>query len=217
MLLGPGYGRVLERVDHLVYAAPDLEAAVDHLEARLDVRAAPGGRHPAEGTRNFLLALGPAVYLEIVGPDPSGPPPGRPRWFGIDGLSEPCLAAWAARGEDLDRIAADAASAGLNVGPVSSGSRERPDGVALSWRSTDPRVVVEGGVVPFLIDWGETPHPARSAPRGAILEGLRAEHPEPERVRKMLDALGLDVPVSFGPSAGLCATLLTPRGRVELR
>ena len=210
-------GHVLERIDHLVYAAPDLDAAVGTIEALLGVRAAPGGRHPGEGTRNCLLSLGPAIYLEIVGPDAGAPAPGRPRWLGIDGLTEPRLVAWAARGEDLDGLVAAAAEAGATLGPVASGSRERADGQLLSWRFTDPRVVVEGGVVPFLIDWGRTPHPALSAPQGAILEGLRAEHPEPERVRKMLDALGLDLPVSFGPRAGLCATLLTPRGRVELR
>jgi len=209
-------GCVLERVDHLVYAVPDLEAAVDALEATLGVRAAAGGRHPAEGTRNFLLALGPAVYLEIIGPDPSGPAPSRPRWFGTDGLGEPRLVAWAARGEDLDRIVAVAAAAGVRLGPVGSGSRERADGQLLSWRFTDPRVVVEGGVVPFFIDWGGTPHPALSAPQGAILEGLRAEHPVPERAERAVSIVGLDLPVAPGREPRLIATLRTPRGLVDL-
>lgn len=215
-MTGPS-GRVLERVDHLVYAAPDLEAAVDALEARLGVRAAPGGRHPAEGTRNFLMALGPASYLEIVGPDTVSAAPSQPRWFGIDALEEPRLVAWAARAEDLDRDVARAAQAGLALGPAASGSRERAEGQLLKWRFTDPRVVVEGGVVPFLIDWGGTPHPALSAPRGAILKDLRAEHPHPERVENALTALDLNLPVRRGPSAVLIALLETPKGPVELR
>ncbi len=107
---------VLARLDHLVYAAPELEAAVDALEARIGVRAAAGGRHPSEGTRNFLMALGSASYLEIVGPDTEAPAPHRPRWFGIDTLTAPRLVAWAARAEGLEGVVARAAAAGVTLG-----------------------------------------------------------------------------------------------------
>ena len=208
---------MLGRVDHLVYAAPDLKAAVDALEERLGVRAAAGGRHPSEGTRNFLMALGPAVYLEIVGPDTAAEAPSRPRWFGIDALTEPRLVAWAARAEE--------SRTGRGSGaPRRESARDRSPRAAARRRtvsscpgaSRDPRVVVEGGVVPFLIDWGQTPHPALSAPRGAILEGLRAEHPEPERVQRVLAALDLALPVRRGPSPALIALLKTPQGALEL-
>ena len=47
------------------------------------------------------------------------------------------------------------------------------------------------GLVPFFIDWGDTPHPAKSAAAGATLISLRAEHPDPENVQRMLGGLGL--------------------------
>ncbi len=87
----------------------------------------------------------------------------------------------------------------------------------LSWRYTDPRAVVAGGLVPFFIDWGDTPHPAATAAQGASLVALRAEHPEAEQVQRLLRSLGLDLRVRRAPGPALIATLSSPRGRVELR
>src|ERR1041385_2720536 len=94
--------------DHLVYATPDLQMGVDRIERLLGVRAAAGGQHPGRGTRNALVALGPATYLEIIGPDPEQPTPKEPRPFGIDGLREPRLMAWASKSSNLEQLAGGA-------------------------------------------------------------------------------------------------------------
>lgn len=208
---------LLAKVDHLVYAAPDVGAAMEKLERLLGIRATPGGQHPGRGTRNALIALSPVSYLEIIGPDPEQPKPEFPRWFGIDALSESRLVTWAAKGSNLGPFAEQAARRGVTLGTVAPGSRQRPDGVLLRWQYTDPRVVVADGIVPFFIDWGATPHPAASAASGASLVDLRAEHPEPTRVQGVLHQLGLDLQVRKGLKAALTATIVTPRGRIELR
>ncbi len=207
----------LSRVDHLVYAAPDLDAAVDHVEKLLGVRATPGGSHPGWGTRNALLSLGERTYLEIVAPDPGQPDPAEPRIFGIDDLTAPKLVTWAASGTTLTTLAAEAATRGIDLGEVSTGSRKTPAGATVAWTLTSPRAFLGDGLVPFFIDWGDTPHPAASAAEGAALVGMRAEHPDTDRARGMLRALGLDLPVTRGPEPALVAYIATVSGRAELR
>ena len=210
-------GGVGTGVDHLVYAAPALGPAIADLERRLGVRATPGGQHPGEGTRNAIIPLGPAVYLEIVAPDPSQPSPPRPRWFGIDELRAPRLVTWAAKGTRLDELVVAARRIGLPIGPVRSGSRHRPDGTTLTWELTDPLTTVADGIVPFFIDWGTSPHPAGTGPRDIALVGLRAEHPDGDRIGARLLQLGVDLEVTVARGPALIATLETPRGRLELR
>lgn len=212
-----GSGGLPSSVDHLVYATPDLQLGIETIEELFGVRATPGGQHPGRGTRNALISLGSRVYLEIIGPDPAQPAPAQPRPFGIDDLKDPRLVTWVAKGENLESFAKEAAHAGVKLGEVIDGSRQRADGVVLSWRFTDPRTVAFDGLVPFFIDWGKTPHPAGTATPGLSLIGLRAEHPDPEPVQNALHTLGLDLRVQRGPRPALIATVDTPRGRVELR
>ena len=208
---------VLRRLDHLVYAVPDLDAGVADLEERLGVRASAGGRHPGRGTRNALIALGPDSYLESLAPDPEQPHPAAGRWFGVDENAPARLAGWAAKGADLERVVTSAATRGVPLGPVVAGSRQRPDGVTLQWTLTDPGVTSGVTLLPFFIDWAASPHPAATAARGPVLVSLRAEHPRPDLAREPLAALGLDLAIDAGPRPALVAMLRTVSGLVELR
>jgi hypothetical protein len=208
---------ILARVDHLVYATTDLDRGIAEIEQSLGVRAVPGGRHAAWGTRNALVSLGPRCYLEIIAPDPEHSTGAAGRPFGLAGLGASRLVTWVANGSGLEKLRAAAAERGVVLGDVLSGERQRPDGGILRWTLTDPRCVVADGIVPFFIDWGQSPHPALVSPRGALLAGLRAEHPEPDRVRGWLRVLGLELAVAAGPVPALIAEIVCPKGRVVLR
>jgi Glyoxalase-like domain len=208
---------VLARVDHLVFATADLHRGIAEVERLIGVSASVGGRHPAWGTRNALVALGPSSYLEIIAPDPDHSPSPEGRPFGLDAIGTSRLVGWSAKGSKLANLRDAAARHGVELGKVLSGSRSRPDGVLLTWTLTDLHCVVADGVVPFLIDWGESPHPAQLAPQHATLVELFAEHPDADRVRLMLRGVGVDLPVSAGPAPALVAIIDCPYGRVELR
>jgi len=217
LLAAPAPSGVLAQVDHLVYATPDLQLGIETAEQLFGVRATPGGQHPGLGTRNALIALGPATYLEIIGTDPEQPTPVGGRRFGIDALKAPHLLTWVAKGKSLQTFAADAKAHGIDLGAVIPGSRKRPDGVVLSWTYTDPRVVLADRLIPYFIDWGSSPHPSATAAKGVTLVSLRAEHPDAERVQIMLKQLGLDLVVTRGAKPSLIATFNSPKGQVVLK
>lgn len=208
---------ILSRVDHLVYATAELDRGSAEIEALLGIRAVPGGRHAAWGTCNALVGLGPRCYLEILAPDPDHSTGPAWRLFGLETLGASRLLTWAANSTGLEKLRDSAAGEGVALGDVLSGERQRPDGGVLRWTLTDPRRVLADGVVPFFIDWGQSPHPALFSPKGATLVSLQAEHPEAARVRGMLRTLDLELTVQDGPVPALLAAIDCPKGRVVLR
>jgi hypothetical protein len=207
---------IIARVDHLVYATPDVEQTIEELANLLGVNAEVGGRHPQWGTRNALLSLGSSCYLEMMGPDPTLSRTGLERPFGIDRLQTPRLASWACKSHDITKTLEIAKGVGVALGTAQPGQRTKPDGTVLTWKLTDLQADREGGIVPFLIDWGYSPHPAQNAPGGCTLKELWAEHPTPDRIRAMLEAFEIDLPIRHSKVARLKATIETKHGIVEL-
>ncbi len=210
-------------IDHIIYATPhSLTDAIAYIESLLGVKAIIGGQHIGVGTHNALLSLGGRSYLEIIAPDPDQPEPARPRSFGIDSLSQPALVTWASATNHIDAQVGAARAAGYDPGKLIDGGRKKPDGSQLKWRSTKRPEALAGqplpgdGLVPFLISWGETPHPAENTPGGCHLVALRGEHPDPDSVTAMLTALDTPLPVAQGAQPRLLASIETANGLVTL-
>lgn len=204
-------------LDHIVYAASDLAAGTATVEALVGMSAAPGGPHPGVGTRNTLLSLGDDVYLEIIAPDPEQPAPAGPRPFGLDELGQGALvtfAVHASAGETIEDVTAAMRECGEDPGPVSAMSRLKPDGEEIHWSLT---LSAEPGLVPFVIEWGDTTHPAEVTPKGCTLVALRGTHPDPDHIRALHGAIGIEVAVEAGETSSIEAVLDTPNGRVTLR
>ncbi len=214
-------------IDHLVYAVPDLATAVVDIESRFGVAPSPGGAHIGRGTFNALLGLGGRTYLEIIGPDPAQPEPAEPRPFGIDDLIDPRLVAWcAAPNRPLTDVVDVARRAGFDPGDIQTMTRRRPDGVVLEWSVTFTSLAEsEGGVLPFLIDWGRTVHPSASIPVGGSLTALDLFHPQPRSIDIVLSAISdeallgdesYSISLNYADRAALSAEILTSNGPIVL-
>jgi len=214
----------IRSLDHLVYGVPDLEEGIDHLEKLLGVRAVFGGQHKGIGTHNALLALSKNSYLEIIAPDPLQQPYrhedrhrfGKSMWFGMHNLSQPKLLTFAIKSNRIAEQLKQARQLGFPLGDVQNGSRDKPDGTRLSWQLTNPSQLIEGGIVPFLIDWGESAHPAESMSATCELISLEATHPLAEDLNQKLSAMNVWMKCSKGEEKKLMATLKSPNGVVML-
>jgi hypothetical protein len=202
-------------LDHIAVTAFSLEEGAAFVSDTLGVAPQPGGEHPRMATHNRLLRLGDTLYLEVIAPNPAAPAPGRPRWFGLDGLgpqSPPSLATWVVRSTD---IRASAAASSEPLGPIESMSRG-----ALDWLITIPAdgSIPLQGAAPALIEWQAAEHPAsRMEDKGCALVRLEIFHPDPERASRLLSSLELEAPVFVHPAgrggpARLVAHIDTPHG-----
>lgn len=181
---------MLLRLDHLVIAVSDPDAAAERLEREAGIACTGGGRHPLWGTFNRLAWFGD-TYVELLGLfDPSLAPNGA--------VSRAVLAAIGAGHEGLVTyaLATDGADAdlarlrgqGSPLGDIEARSRTRPDGEVVRWRAAFPPALGPDKP-PFIVEhertgaeWGD----------GARAERARLAHPFGAAAR----IAGLALPVS---------------------
>jgi catechol 2,3-dioxygenase-like lactoylglutathione lyase family enzyme len=97
-------------VDHLILGTRDLDEGIRRFEGRTGVRPTVGGEHPGRGTRNALVSLGP-------------------------GLTDLTPFGWAVFVPDVEVARRKLTDAGFGLSAIKPGSRTRPDGVRLEWKT----------------------------------------------------------------------------------
>ena len=194
------------RLDHLMWGAPSLQSGTEAARRLFDLTPAPGGVHPGLATCNALLSLGDDQYLEVIAPDRAQELAGT-LGARLATLEAPGLVTWAAACADLDAVASAAVGASLTVrGPVLT-QRQTPDGNMLRWRLLFLGGHAFGGLVPFFIDWMDTPHPARTNPVAGRLLGLDVRTPDADGLNTLYASLGIDLRASRAVAPALAARI----------
>lgn len=206
----------ITNLDHLIYAVPDLHKGMEEIENLFGIKPIIGGQHSGFGSWNALVSLGPEIYLEILAPDPQQVDV-QAKWLGLENLTAPKITRWAAKTEQIEKMTVHAKKEGLDLGTIFPGSRTKPNGTVLNWKLTNPTINPGDGIIPFLIDWGNSEHPETHLPKGCQLMKMEALHPAPEKIQQSLKKLNLDVEVKQGKESELIATIQTPKGIVLLR
>lgn len=206
-------------VDHLVLGISDLDNGIDWAQKTLGIRPAIGGVHPGVGTRNALLSLGHKKYLEIIAPDPNQ----SEFNFHLDmrKFAEPRLITWGAATNDIESIARKAKADSFEIIGPRDGSRTRPDGKVLKWKTA---VITKSfgdqtiEPMPFFIQWSaDSLHPSEDSPKGCELLSFEIEHPKATELIDAFKKFGIEIKVKEAKSIRLIANLKTPKGNVALR
>ena len=214
----------MNRLDHIVLAADSLQQGVDYVRELLGVDIPKGGFHQTMATHNHLMQLGNEAYLEVIAIDPDAGQPPHPRWFALDEAvmraalaREPRLITWVMNTPDIHQLVE---SIDFDIGSPTPLSRD-----SLRWEIalTDDGRLLNGGMLPYCIQWHSQPHPSHGmADLGSHLQTLTLHHNRPQWLADRLAALGADHLVKIEPlpddtAPYLSATIETPTGIITLR
>ncbi len=129
-------------LDHVVVAVADLDRAIADWR-RLGFNVLEGGEHPGRGSKNALVVFADGSYFELIA---FGQPTPDFRWWRVLDEAGPGLVDFALLPADIEADVAAARERGLDIDPPVPGSRNRPDGAFLEWKTARS----PGSDVPFL-------------------------------------------------------------------
>jgi hypothetical protein len=205
------------RIDHVVYAVADLQAAGTRFADLRGLGSVEGGRHPGWGTANRIVPLGPN-YVELVAAvdraEAAASYFGRPVMDAV--ASGERLVGWAVATDHLEPIASRLAL------EIIDGSRTRPDGSTLHWRLAGVAHALFTRALPFFIQWDCPPqlHPGTAAahhrvtPSGIAWVEVAAD---PELVRSWLGEAELPMRIVPGARSLSAVAINTTEGELVLR
>jgi len=211
------------RLDHLSYAAGSdgLAGTAARLGTALGRDFIDGGVHPRFGTRNMILPLADATYLEVV--ECLDHPASDKAPFGQAVRARSALGGgwlgWVVSVPDITPVEERLGRAAV------AGSRHRPDGTELKWKQIGIHGLIADPQLPFFIQW-EVPsglHPSAGADGTISLAGIEIAG-DPQRVSEWLgesvEAPLEDVKVEWvaphGTPGILAAQVQTPDGIVRI-
>ena len=154
-----------------------------------------GGEHPQWGTHNALLSLGDKIYLEVIASNPKEVSPTHSLPFqtsdvDINGLKTG-LVTWAIRPDDINETHTFLSQNSFNPGEILKGQRAKTDGTLLSWQLSHPNTMHLDGIIPFLLDWGNSPHPGDTDDHLCTLKSLIFKHPDIEHIKEIFGKLNI--------------------------
>lgn len=201
-------------LDHVIWAVPDLEKGIAFFSEQTGIQPVYGGEHSNGVTANFLVAVGACTYLEIVGPKPGGELSGL--GAGAGRYSSKNMAGFALGLADANNAQALFQKAGIEAGALREGSRNKPDGSLVAWKSTSLPGEFGDHTFQFSIEWTAGVHPALTSPKGITLKRLILMGDRAYQYSELVEQFGLPITIMAEGSRNIRLELETPNGLLVL-
>ena len=208
---------MISRIDHLVFAVPELKSGIEYIQDLLQVSVYPGGRHLTFGTHNALIRIESNTYLEIIAPDPDNPRVDD-LWMGLSLVESPGkLTRWAISSPIGNAILTELNKYNPELSKISEGLRKKEDGSILKWMLTPPAPHPLIEICPFFIDWGNSIHPTSILPLECELQSLQLYSDNAIQVNRLNNALDIEIEVLQSSQSRIEAHLHSPKGEIILK
>jgi hypothetical protein len=183
------------RIDHVIWATRDLDAAAERFEREFGLAATGGGRHEGMGTHNRIVPLG-GGYVELLAVADAAEAAASPLGRFVDAAAE----GWMGWAVVVDDVEAAAARLGTELTVIAR--------AGFTARLTAVAEALAEPTLPFFLQRDEgTPDPGDGGSAGGLAWVEVAG--DAERLREWLDGFDLPVRVRPGDPAVLAAGAAT--------
>ena len=179
-------------LDHIILGVNDIQKGIDQFEELTGVRPVMVFSHNGLGCKSARLSFEESVFVEIIGPDPKQP--GAPLHMKLAALPDDEFVPfhYAVRNSRATQLKMkELPDMGFECDHITMYGRQGEE--IWQWDEVFLCGHNEGGLVPFLIEWGDSEHACAKLPVLGNLEGVTVSAPSGSLVHKVLAGVrGID-------------------------
>jgi chemotaxis protein histidine kinase CheA len=184
-------------LDHIVLAAPDLDAAMKQFHKCAGIEPVIFGSIKGLGIKCARVSFNDSSYIEIIAPDPKRTGP-IGDLIKAKGIKEMVPFHYAIRSSKIETLKDEVTQFGYTTDRISMFGA-KADGTPRKWEVLHLYGHKMGGICPFFINWANSDHPCATLPVVGKLKKFTVRAPEGDPVHELLEHVGAeDINIEVG-------------------
>ena len=172
-------------IDHVVLAAPDLDAAMEDFEKMTGIKPVIAGSINGLGIKTARISFNDASYIEIIAPDPKQAGP-IGQLLKSKNITELTPFHFAVRTSKCEELKDEVKDFGYVPDHITMFGGEK-DGTPRKWELLFLYSHKLGGTCPYFVNWANSEHPCAKLPVVGKLKKFTVRAPEDDPVHELLE------------------------------